>query len=263
MSYPVDFLAGKSFEPNSAIGRLKDSNRLFGVETRMRKAAQKVPLLGALACVLAVFLCLGGPQGAAAQENSADNGSIVRQLEESCGKPRACLRDAFVYEGKAIHPLIVKALAGLPSDGRAVITAVDLAAAQGANQFCCGDSFEVSLDDEGRIGASIDLVETFSAAQQPKADCPEGCWFSYRFIGSTGNDVQVVVTWEKSGGSATFSTLLFLKPRKALIFDGERWSTRLQLTAIGKMNLAAEAETPVTIDGGTVRVGEMEIPVAN
>ncbi|WP_193369847.1 hypothetical protein [Pelagibius marinus] len=225
----------------------------------MRKAVQRAPLLGSLGCVLAVFLCLGGPQSAAAQ----DAESIVRQLEESCGKPRACLREAFVYEGKAIHPLIVKALAGLPADGRAVVTAVDLLAAQGANQFCCGDSFEVSLDEAGRIGASIDLVETFSAAQQPKEDCPEGCWFSYRFIGSTRNDVQVVVTWEKSGGGSTFSALLFLKPRKALIFDGERWSTRLQLTAIGKMNLVAEAETPVTIDGGTVHVGDREIPVAN
>jgi hypothetical protein len=29
------------------------------------------------------------------------------------------------------------------------------------------------------------------------------------------------------------------------------------------MNLVAEAETPVTIDGGMVRVGEREIPVAN
>jgi hypothetical protein len=225
----------------------------------MRNAAQRAPLLGALGCALAAFLCLGAPLGAAAQDTAA----IVSQLEETCGKPRACLRDAFIYEGKAIHPLIVKALAGLPSDGRAVVTAVDLVAAQGANQFCCRDSFEVSLDDEGRIGASIDLVEIFSGAQQTKADCPEGCWFSYRFIGSTRNDVQVVATWEKSGGSGAFSTLLFLKSRKALIFDGERWSTRLQLTAIGKMNLVAEAETPVAIDGSMVRVGEREIPVAN
>ena len=225
----------------------------------MSKARQTAPLLGLLGGILAIFLCLGGPQTAAAQDGDA----VVRQLEAACGKPRTCLRDAFVYDSKAIHPLILRALAGLPADGRAVVTAVDLVAAQSANQFCCSDSFEVSLDDKGRIGASIDLVKDFSAAQLPKADCPEGCWFSYRFIGSTDNDVQVVVTWERSGGTSIFSTLLFLKPRRSLIFDGERWSTRLQLTAIGKMALVASAEVPVTVEGDSVHLGGREIPVAN
>ncbi|MEO3428968.1 hypothetical protein AAFN88_08945 [Pelagibius sp. CAU 1746] len=225
----------------------------------MRITARRVFLPGVPPFILAAFLCLGAPLGATAQDTEA----VVTQLLESCGKPRTCLRDAFVYEGRAIHPLIVKALAGLPADARAVVTAVDLAAAQDANQFCCGDSFEVSLDEEGRIGASIDLVGAASAAQRPKEDCPEGCWFSYRFIGSTASDAQVVVTWEKSGGSGIFSTLLFLKPRKMLIFDGERWSTRLQLTAIGKMNLGAEAGTPVTLEGDRVRVGAREIAIAN
>ncbi|MGD1876536.1 MAG: hypothetical protein ACFB13_03440 [Kiloniellaceae bacterium] len=213
--------------------------------------------------LVAVMVFLFGFPAGLPTALAQDDAAVLQKLAKSCTSPRACLVEAFVFDGAAIHPLAVRALAGLPSDGRAVITAVDLEAAQDANQFCCSDSFEISLDEAGHIGATIDLVDTFSAAQVPKEDCPEGCWFAYRFQGSTDGGVAVVQTWERSGGTATFSSLLFLKYRRAAMFDGTGWHQQVQLTSLGKLNLGEAAEAPIVVKGGSVFVGEREIPVAN
>ncbi|GAB4368583.1 MAG: hypothetical protein Kow00114_27940 [Kiloniellaceae bacterium] len=225
----------------------------------MNRTASTAAFAALSAALAAAFFLLGGLPAASAQSG----GAAVARLAAACGAPRACLAEAFLFNGTAVHPLILRSLAGLPSDGRATVTAIDLEAAATANQFCCADSFEVSLDAAGHVGATLDLAGAFSAAQLPREDCPEGCWFAYRFHGRTAGGVQIVQTWERSGGTQTFSSLLFLTQRRSGMFDGEGWRQRLQLVSLGKLNLGDAAEAPIAIRGDSVFVGTREIPIVH
>lgn len=145
---------------------------------------------------------------------------FVKKYEPDCRKKtrdieiaKHCLKKYFLFDGKPIHPLIIKDLLTWVSDVRDQVVAINLEGSQGSNRYCCEHSFRVKEVNK-KMEVVIDLANDFSSQQEKDCSKYWECKFYYRFEGTTDSGVSLVRTWNRSGGSAIFSSLLFLKVKE-------------------------------------------------
>jgi len=144
--------------------------------------------------------------------------------------------EPFTFEGQPIHPKLVEAFEGWPSDdGPPITVAVDVAAALDSNQYA---------------GA----IET-TASGLVRARSGEG-WFGYEHLGQMEDGTHVLRTVSSGGGSAVFSDLLFVRLRHDRVRDpdGVR-RERLVMECTGRFDLGDRDEGTVEVRGDRVVVG--------
>lgn len=204
-------------------------------------------------------------KGAQREQAQSD---YVMQTAPHCRPPVAgpeiisqCFSDYFLFSGRPVHPLIIRELVGYLSDSEDVVVAIDLEGSQNANQFCCTDSYEVETGENGKLMVTIDLVNDFSAEQITEDDCGNACIFRYQFEGSTSNGVQVVRTWERTGGSGVFSTLLLLRmvERQRLSYElnedtAPQTRTAIDIEKLGLLGLGDREQHDIAIDGNNLLI---------
>ena len=97
----------------------------------------------------------------------------------------------FRYHGQPINPKIINAFLPWMSDSRPNISAIDLAAATGTNQYY------LNPEDTG-TSANLGF-----AGEVGKGSC------SYEYLGKTENNIHVVRVTTNGGGSGYFNSLFF------------------------------------------------------
>ena len=169
----------------------------------------------------------------------------------SCSTQPNCVGKSFLYGGRPIHPLIIKSLLGHISDGNTLITGINLSDAQKSNQFCCEDSYKWDVNDNGRSVVTIDYITDFSSNQMTKEDCWNGCWLTYEFVGSTSDGIQVVIVWERTGGTGIFTYLMLLRTEEEAIYENGRKNV-LVLKNKGVIEIGDRVAANVTILGNDI-----------
>lgn len=151
------------------------------------------------------------------------------------------VRQSFTLNGKPIPPGIFRDLGdGDMADSISILVSADLKAAVGSNRY------------------SEDISKSGKWIVQKKADRDaDNGWAAsaYHFIGSTSNNLLVVVSAFDGGGSGTFYTLhlLDLAPGKAFDSEGKVYE-RLNLTTVRDVSLGDRWQGNVTISGNVIEV---------
>ena len=99
----------------------------------------------------------------------------------------------FTFNGKPIHPAIIHQFEGWLSDGGPIVVAVDVAAAEGTNQY------EIP----------VDVYQEFISCSLPNTDPEESN--GYRWVGRMADGTHVVRGTLITGGTGKFETLFFFR----------------------------------------------------
>ena len=176
------------------------------------------------------------------------------------GSALECARERFYFGGFPVHPLIVRELMSLPSDGGDEVVAVNLSDAQGSNRYCCLGEFDI-LEEGGILRVDLDFQRHYGAEEKSAAECVNGCWFSYSRIGTDDDGAQILVVRQRTGGTGIFSSLLVLRVREyglGLSADpdggsyrvgGGESGSRILLEKIGEVPLGSGARFAVRLSG--------------
>src|ERR1044072_8580339 len=157
---------------------------------------------------------------------------MVEQLSEA--------NRSFTYRNKPIHPLAVKELLVWMSDAidQPGPIAIDLHGTYDTNRYYG----EAKKDHDGSISIGIDN---------------EG-YFGYQRLGSLKDNLQVVETWENTGGSGVFTNLLLIKFNIDYEYD-EQGSRRYRLVMqrMGEIPLSDRYSGKITIQpqDNSIRIG--------
>ena len=99
----------------------------------------------------------------------------------------------FTFNGKSIHPAIIHAFEGWISDGGPIVVAIDVAAAEGTNQYA----------------APVSQYEDFVGYTLPNTDPEES--YGYRWVRRMADGTHVVRGTLITGGTGRFETLFFFR----------------------------------------------------
>ena len=184
------------------------------------------PILASLAALFAICLT-----AATARPTLAD------QLAE--------LRSTFTVDGKPVPPEIFADFGDADlADSDPVVVTIDARAATGSNRYAD------PIRTYGRwIIQTKANDKTMNGAEET----------AYEFIGTTRDNLLVVVASFNGGGSGTFYTLHVLDAALARAFDadGKRYD-RLNLTLLRSAPLGDRWEGTVAISGNTIRITSPE-----
>ncbi len=154
--------------------------------------------------VICITLC-AGPSSAQNSEMASGKNQSDKDLQEVNSK--------FRYQGHPINPKIINAFLPWMSDSRPNISAIDLAAATGTNQYY------LNPEDTG-TSANLGFP-----GEMGKGSC------SYEYLGKTENNIHVVRVMTNGGGSGYFNSILFFSFKIGKSFDahGERQKQLLMI----------------------------------
>jgi len=146
------------------------------------------------------------------------------------------VRARFFYDGQPIHPGIIELFSPWISDSEPLVLSVDLAKAQGSNQF-----FDTPKPQPSG------WVES-----PPKKD---GSSFAYRFIGALPSGLLVLLIVESGGGSGQFESLMLFTVgiEQGWNDDGSR-RTEHVLHVLRDISLGDRADAVVTIASDRIHV---------
>lgn len=128
--------------------------------------------------------------------------AILAFVEIGCGQKIATTttteslpewETAFTYRSKPIHPALLFKFEGWMSDGGPIVVAVDVASADGTNEYA------IPVEHQGE----------FISCALPKTDPQES--FAYSWLGRMSDGTHVVRTVYNSGGTGRFETVYFCK----------------------------------------------------
>ena len=109
------------------------------------------------------------------------------------GEPLPEWETNFKFNGKPIHPAIIHQFEGWVSDGGPIVVAVDVAAAEGTNQY------EIP----------VDLYQDFVSCSLADTDPAES--YGYRWVGRMADGTHAVRGTLITGGTGKFETLFFFR----------------------------------------------------
>jgi len=145
-----------------------------------------------------------------------------------------CANKYFSFNGKPIHPKIIKELNTWISDGGDQVVSINIIDSQDSNRFCC-------VDD-------IKLKNEFVYYQDDETT------FNYKYIGVMDSGVHVLYTSDSPfGASGVFRSLVFVtfKLDSGLMIDSDTSlvskETRLLISKVGEMSLGDRWEGHVSI----------------
>ena len=137
----------------------------------------------------------------------------------------------FKFNGKPIHPAIIHQFEGWLSDGGPIVVAVDVAAAEGTNQY------EIP----------VDVYQKFVSCSLPNTDPEES--YGYRWVGRMADGTHVVRGTLITGGTGKFETLFFFRfsVDDGYAVHGQSRQQRVVLNITGWHSLGDRADPTVTI----------------
>lgn len=146
-----------------------------------------------------------------------------------------------------VHPLVIKALAGLISDSSETIIAVDLDTSQVSNQFYGSFNFR-------KIGGDIWV---FWEEEEPASFRSET--FFYRCIGTSPSGIHILHCRQSTGGVSVFNTVILvaLESDVAVKHMKDRLipHDRLVLKTLGSIPLGDRYEGDIIYSDGVLRLG--------
>lgn len=146
----------------------------------------------------------------------------------------------FTYNGKPIHPFVVKEFSNWLSDSRPpMITTVDVAAAFDTNKY--QDSKLEKRDNWW-----------FAESEEMDGDVRLYESFGYHWIGRLTNGVHILETGSSGGGSGFFMDLMFIKFTEGEIFWENKKEKQLLMTIVGTYSLGDRYEGDIKINGDKV-----------
>ena len=154
------------------------------------------------------------------------------QLDEANAK--------FTYNGKPIHPFVVKEFSNWLSDNRPpMITTVDVVAAFDTNKY---------------QGSTIEKRDNWWFAESKEIDGDITIYesFGYHWLGKLANGVHVLETGSSGGGSGFFMDLMFIKFSEGEIFWENKKEKQLLMTIVGTYSLGDRYEGDIKINGDKV-----------
>jgi len=157
-----------------------------------------------------------------------------QQLEEAITK--------FTYNGKPIHPFILREFSNWLSDNRPpMITTVDVSAASDTNKY---------MDSE------IEKRDNWLFAKTEEMDGDVRLYesFGYHWIGRLANGVHVLETGSSGGGSGFFMDLMFVEFSEGEIFWENKKEKQLLMTIVGTYSLGDRYEGDIKINGNKVLI---------
>jgi len=145
----------------------------------------------------------------------------------------------FYFNGKPIHPLLIRKFEPWVSDARPpIITELNLTAAWDSNEYAAN----FNTDSDGTVSIAL----------------PEGGNFSYRPLGTSSNGVHILRTFSSGGGSGVFQAVLFLRTqtRIAPLADGVKTSEQVFLQALRRFPLGDRDDAKVIVKEDRVIIGK-------
>jgi len=150
----------------------------------------------------------------------------------------------FTYNGKPMHPLLVKQFSNWISDNRPPIrTTVDVAAAFDTNEY---------QQDEVQRNGDWWVVNQGEAGEA----------FGYRWIGKMANGIHVVETCENGGGSGIFMDLRFIKFSNREILWGDKKTKQLLMTVVGTYTLGDRYDGEIGVYPDKVIIPASKSPIS-
>lgn len=163
-------------------------------------------------------------------------------------KTSAALHEAiahFTYDGQPIHPQLVMQFEGWLSDGGPIVVTVDVAAAQGSNQYSAPIRI---LDSDLGPWVHVDLPGPPDVMSKP--------FFQYVRLGTLADGTQVLETASSGGGSGVFEDILFLRFSAAQGYAIDPHPhDRLLMTVVGSYPLGDRDDGKVQVLPDRVIVG--------
>ncbi len=152
--------------------------------------------------------------------------SASEQLDEA--------NTSFTYQGKPIHPFLVKEFSNWDSDLRPpMVTTVDVAASFNTNKY----SQDIQKRDDWIFAEKKEKDGDFQLYES----------FDYRRLGRLANGTHVLETGSNGGGSGFFMELIFVKFSEGLIMWSDRTSEQLLMTIVGNYQLGDRYEGKVEV----------------
>jgi hypothetical protein len=145
----------------------------------------------------------------------------------------------FYFNGKPIHPLLIKKFEPWVSDARPpIVTELNLTAAWDSNEYAAN----FKTDSDGTVSIAI----------------PEGGSFSYRPLGTSSKGVHILRTFSSGGGSGVFQAVLLLRTqtRLAPLADGVKTSEQVFLQVLRRFPLGDRDDAEVTVKEDRVLIGK-------
>lgn len=145
----------------------------------------------------------------------------------------------FYFNGKPIHPLLIKKFEPWVSDARPpIVTELNLTAAWESNEYAAN----FKTDADGTVSIAI----------------PEGGSFSYRPLGTARNGVHVLRTFSSEGGSGVFQAVLLLRTqtRIAYLADGIKTREQVFLQVLRRFPLGDRDDAEVIVKEDRVIIGK-------
>ena len=137
----------------------------------------------------------------------------------------------FTFNGKPIHPAIIHAFEGWISDAGPIVVAIDVASAEGTNQYAI----------------PVYRYQDFVGCKLPDTDPEES--YGYRWVGRMADGTHVVRGTLITGGTGKFETLFFFRfsvDNGYAVPDQSR-KQRMILNVTGWHSLGDRADPTVTI----------------
>ena len=162
-------------------------------------------------------------------------GSLSLAFADDLSSPEG----TFSFNGKPIHPLLIKKFEPWVSDARPpIITELNLTAAWDSNEYAAN----FKTDADGSVSITI----------------PQGGSFSYRHLGRLPNGIHVLRTFSLGGGSGVFQALLFLRTetRIAYLADGVKRGEQVFLQALRRFPLGDRDDAEITVKEDRVIIGK-------
>jgi hypothetical protein len=145
----------------------------------------------------------------------------------------------FYFNGKPIHPLLIRKFEPWVSDARPpIITELNLTAAWDSNEYAAN----FKTDSDGTVSIAI----------------PEGGSFSYLPLGTLPNGVHILRTFSSGGGSGVFQAVLLLRTqtRVAYLADGIKSGEQVFLQVLRRFPLGDRDDAEVIVKGDRVIIGK-------
>ncbi len=208
-----------------------------------------------VAAAVVAFAGLSTTGAAGAQSEPTDPQSVPgsTQPKFAIGQPVSTdlaitlpeVNRTFTYRGHPIHPKLIYRFLPWMSDSVPIVLSVDLAAADGSNEYFADD-----------VKPLTTAKNSYRVDGKVIGDDTPGAYFSYQWLGSPAPGVHALRTSFCGGGSGVFEDLLVLRrsTSKGVDLEGKTYD-RIVLTFERLVSLGDRWDGSIRISPGRVFIG--------
>lgn len=145
----------------------------------------------------------------------------------------------FQFQGKPIHPAIVRELITDLADPLPVIAAIDLEGASRSNRYS-----QMSFSDRDGM-----------FQYQDETTLGKNAFFAYGHLGLAPNGTHVLLVMDSGGGSGIFEHLLFIKFESDQVYDPDGYRERIIMNCVGNYGLGDRYNGKLRLQGHEIFIG--------